>query len=78
MEIKEQLCKEYDEWFEKYENARENTSIVARRWYEIQQKGGTISERIKLFDDAEMAFKEEDKALAQLREISNRLREIST
>ena len=76
METKEQLSREYTEWWEKYKENREKVSAVLKRWYEIQG-GGTVLEWNELFTDAEIVFKEEEKDIAKLREISNKLREVS-
>ena len=69
--------REYTEWMGKYEKAREEGSAVQKRWYEIQKRGGTPLEWDKLYTDAESAIKCESRAIAKLREISNKLREVS-
>ena len=75
-DVKEQLSKEYSEWWRKYEENREKVSAVQKRWYEIQ-KGGTVLEWADLFADADIVLKDEGRILTKLQEISNKLREFS-
>ena len=75
MDTKEQLSREYSEWWGKYEEHRENVSAVQKRWHEIQG-GGTTSEWIDLYTDADIVFKEEERIMAKLREITSKLKGI--
>ena len=75
-DTKEQLSREYSEWWREYEKNREKVSAVQKRWYAIQG-GGTTSEWIDLFTEAETVLKDDERILAKLQEINNKLKELA-
>ena len=59
-----------------YNQVRKKVSAVGKRWYKIQE-GGTTLEWDKVLTDASSALEDEERAIARLQEIVNRLRELS-